>query len=118
MYTFIYYIIIHTYIGTNVHSPSNVTYLPGVTPLPIELTCDITPGVGWRVLNNSINNRFFLSDLANGSLPGHSLNGTNIVINDIPMNNTQYTCTDGTINGQPYYIFVAGEYADFSTATI
>jgi len=114
----VYYTNIHTYIGTIVQSPSNVTYLPGVTPLPIELTCDVTAGVGWIVVNNGISNGFFLSDLANGLLLGHNVSGVNIVINDIPINNTQYTCSDGLNNGGTYYIFVAGEYVDFSTVTV
>jgi len=108
-----YIINYHTYLGIIVHSPSNVTYLPGVTPLPIELTCDVTQGLGWIVNNNG----FLFNQIASG-LPGHNHNGENIVIINTPINNTQYTCSDGIIIGQPYYTFVAGEYADFSTATI
>jgi len=89
IYTVIYHIInYHTYLGgTIVHSPSNVIYLPGVTPLPIELTCDVTPGVAWIVVNNSISNIYLLNRLAS-ELPGHNRNGVNIVINDTPINNT------------------------------
>jgi len=47
-------------------------------------------------------------------LPGHNLSGTNIVINT-PINNIQYACSDGINIGGSYYIFVAGEYADFIT---
>ena len=89
-----------------------------MTPLPIELTCDITPGVAWVVVNDSISHVYLLNQLANGMLPGHNHNGVNIVINDTPINNIQYTCSNSTNDGQPYYIFVAGEYADFSTTTI
>jgi len=89
-----------------------------VTPLPIELTCDVTPGVAWVVVNSNINRSFLLNELINGMPPGHDRNGVNIVINDTPINNTQYTCSNSTNIGQPHYIFVAGEYADFSTTTI
>ena len=40
---------------------------------------------------------------------GHGRNGTNIVINN-PMNNSEYFCSNGINNGEPYYIFVAGTY--------
>jgi len=89
-----------------------------VTPLPIELTCDVTPGVAWVVMNNNISGSFLFSELANGMPQGHNHNGINILINDTPINNTQYACSNSTNNGHPYYILVAGEYVDFSTATI
>ena len=68
------------------------------------------------MVNNSISNQYFLSTLAAGIPPGHNHNGANILINDTPTNNTQYTCSNGINNGGSYYIFVAGEYADISTA--
>ena len=46
-------IYIYTTVGTTIQSPSNVTYLPGVTPLPIELTCDVTAPTAWRVNSTS-----------------------------------------------------------------
>ena len=90
-------------IGTTIQSPSNVTYLPGVTPLPIELTCDVTAVVVWRV--NSTNH--LISDIMNGMLQGHNIIGTNILI-ITPVNNTKYVCRNGTNDGDPYYISVAG----------
>ena len=79
-----------------------------MTDLPIELTCDVSVGVGWRVNGNT----YFLNDLQSGSLPGHNVNGSNILITSITMNNSQYVCSNGINNGGVYRILVAGEYAD------
>ena len=97
------------YIGTTIiEGPSNVTHLPGLTPLPIELTCNVTGVALWRV-NGTANT---LSGLANGALPGHSHSGTNILINS-PVNNTEYICVsltnDGGTISEPAYIIIAGE---------
>ena len=93
-------------IGTILTSPRNFTFLPGITPSPIQLTCDVTPVAAWVVNNDTL----LLNQL--GSI-GHSRNGTNIVINN-PMNNSEYFCSDGINNGEPYYIFVAGKYVCMS----
>ena len=74
--------------------------VPGITTSPVQLNCDITPVAAWIVNNDTL----LLNQL--GSI-GHGHNGTNIVINN-PMNNSEYFCTDGLNNGEPYYIFVAG----------
>ena len=97
-------------IGTIIEGPSNVTYLPGVTPLPIELTCSIAGMViGWRV--NGI--LYAFGQLANGDLPGHNAAGSNILVNS-PVNNTEYICVSLTnnilFNSDPVYIIIAGEY--------
>ena len=76
-----------------------------MTDLPIELTCDVSPGVGWRV--NDVN--YFSNDLRNGNLPGHNVNESNIFIMNNPMNNSRYVCTDGNDDGGVYLILVAGE---------
>ena len=91
-----------TYVGTILTNPRNFTYLPGITPSPIQLTCDVTPAAAW-IVNNVV---ILFNQL--GSI-GHGRNGTNIVINN-PMNNSEYFCTDGTNNGETYYIFVVGKY--------
>ena len=97
------------YTGTIIQAPSNVTYLPGLTPLPIELTCNVTGVAAWRV--NGIS--YALSSLINEALPGHSRTGTNILINS-PVNNTEYICVsltiDGEIRSDPAYVIIAGEY--------
>ena len=96
--------------GAIIEGPSNVTYLPGVTPLPIELTCNVTGVVSWRVNSTA----YTLSQLDNGALPGHSRTGTSILVNT-PVNNTEYICVsqtnDGDIISDPSYIIIAGEYA-------
>ena len=95
------------YVGTIIEGPSDVTYIPGLTPLPIELTCNVTGVAIWRV-----NGVFFtLSDLTNGALPGHSRTGTNILVNS-PVNNTEYICVS-LRNGvetrsDPAYIIIVG----------
>ena len=101
---------VHTYTnaGTVIEGPSNVTYLPDETPLPIELTCNVTGVAAWRV-NGTI---YILADLTDGALPGHSRNGTNILVNS-PVNNTEYICLSATNDGvtisDPAYIIIAGE---------
>ena len=89
-------------IGIILTSPRNFTFVPGITPSPIQLTCDVTPVAVWVVNNNTV----LLNRL--GTI-GHGVNGTNIVINN-PMNNSEYLCSDGTNDGEPYHIFVAGKY--------
>ena len=74
--------------GTIVEGPQNVTYLPGQTPLPIELTCNVTEGVvSWRVNGRG----YILSAISDGVLPGHNRTGINILVNS-PVNNTEYIC--------------------------
>ena len=95
-------------LGTVIEGPSNVTYLPGLTPLPIKLTCNVTGVAAWRVNGTS----YILSDLTSGDLPGHSRTGTNILVNS-PMNNTEYICVSQTNDGEtisdPVYVIIAGE---------
>ena len=99
----------YTISGAIIEGPSNVTYLPGVTPLPIELTCNVTGVAAWRVNESS----YTLTDLTNGALPEHSRNGANILVNS-PVNNTEYIClsttNDGETSSDPAYIIIAGEY--------
>ena len=99
---------IYTNTGAIIEGPSNVTYLPGLTPLPIELTCNVTGFVIWRVNGTD----YTLADLNNGALPGHSHNGTNILVNS-PVNNTEYICVsltnDGETSSDPAYIITVGE---------
>ena len=96
------------YTGIIIEGPSNVTYLPGVTPLPIELTCNVTGVAFWSVNDSS----YTLGELTNGELPGHSRTGTNILVNS-PVNNTEYICIslmfDGAMLSDPAYIIIAGE---------
>ena len=103
--TFILYII-----GIIVEGPQNVTYLPGQTPLPIELTCIATEGVvSWRVNGTD----HTLSTISVGELPGHNVTGTNILVNS-PVNNTEYVCVSSNGNSvtlsDPAYIITPGEY--------
>ena len=81
-------------------------YLPGYTPLPIELTCNVNGVALWSVNGTD----FTLGAL---SLPGHGHNGTNILVNS-PVNNTEYICvsqtSDGKTRSDPAYIVIAGEY--------
>ena len=94
--------------GAIIEGPSNVTYLPGVTPLPIELICNVTEIASWIVNGTD----YRLSSLADGELAGHNRNGTNILV-DSPVNNTEYICVsqtnDDDTTSDPAYIFVASE---------
>ena len=101
------------YAGTVNEGPSNVTYIPGVTPLPIELTCNVAEIPIWIVNDTS----YTTGELANGVLPGHSRIGSNILVNS-PVNNTEYICVslrnDGgvPVSSDPVYIIIiiAGEW--------
>ena len=98
--------------GTIIEGPSNVTYLPSLTPLPIELTCNVTGAALWRVNDTD----YALSSLTNGDLSGHNRIGTNILVNS-PVNNTEYICAslsnDGDTRSNPAYIVIAGECDKF-----
>ena len=103
----------HNCTGNVIEGPSNVTYFAGLTPLPIQLTCNVTGEVLWRV-NGAIYTR---DQLTNGTLPGHSSTETSILVNN-PVNNTQYICVSAS-NGNltfsdPAYITIAGEYNKIS----
>ena len=96
----------YKHVGTTiVEEPGVVKYHPVETVLPIELTCDISDGVAWVV--NHVT--YLLNQLQNGNLPGHNVNGSNILITSNPMNNSQYVCSDAINNGGVYRILVAGE---------
>ena len=100
----------YNYTGTIAEGPSNVTYLSGVTPLPIELICNATEVPSWRVNGTS----YTLRQLTDGELRGHNRTGTNILVNS-PMNNTEYICffstiDDDIISDPAYVVIVAGEY--------
>ena len=51
---------------------------------------------------------YFLSNLMMGMVSGHDATQTAILI-ITPLNNTKYTCTNGSALSVPYHIFVAGE---------
>ena len=97
---------LHT--GTVVEHLISVTWLPYISPLPIELECNVTGVVVWR-----IDNKYYtLTDLTNGVLPYHNHAGTNMLIYG-PMNNTEYVCVsttnDGGVRSDPAYIIITGE---------
>ena len=95
-------------VGTIIEGPSNVTYIPGHTQLPIKLTCNVTGVALWRV--NGTN--YTLTELANGTLSGHNHTETNILVNS-PVNNTEYFCVsstnDGTTRSNLVYVVIAGK---------
>ena len=91
-----------------VGGPSIVRYIPGLTPSPVELTCNVSGVAAWIVDDET----YTLTELTNGVLPGHSLNGTNLLVNS-PVNNTEYICVSHANNGEirrhPAYIIKTGE---------
>ena len=91
------------------HGPSNFTYLPNITLLPINLTCIDTGVVTWR-----INGTFYIpTNRINGTLSGHHHVEANLSI-DSPVNNTEYICVSmnnySVIISNPAWIIIAGEY--------
>ena len=96
------------YIGTVIGS-GDVIYIPGQTPLPIELTCNITGlFVTWEV--DAVT--YTVPNINDGNLPGHRALGINILI-DVPMNNTKYICvsnnqTNVIDRSEPAFLYVAG----------
>ena len=95
------------YTGPILEGPSNITYFPDLTPLPIELKCNVT-GIPIWIVNGSAFSLYYIS---NGALPGHSRKGWNILVNR-PVNNTEYICLsarydDDTLS-DPAYIIIAG----------
>ena len=98
-------------LATIVEGPSNVTYIPSLTPLPIELVCNCTGAMFWEV-DGKI---YLLSFLTDGALPGHSRIGSNILVNS-PVNNTKYICISpaydpamSSVESDPAYIVIAGK---------
>ena len=94
--------------GMIIEGPSNVTYLPNLTPLPIELICNVTGEDTWTVNRTD----YTLASLTRGDLLGHNRTGANILINN-PVNNTEYICAS-TINNmddlsEPAYVIIAGK---------
>ena len=92
-----------------IEGPSDVIYFPNQGP--VELTCTVSEGsTGWRLNNDRI---YTLTEIRNGDLTGHSLNGANLVINT-PVNNTKYNCVsiqdDGNIISYPAFLYIAGMF--------
>ena len=102
------YIMLMYALYTGNHGPSNFTYILNVTSLPINLTCNVTGVVTWR-----INGTSYTSAHINESLSGHRLAGTNVLI-DSPVNNTDYICVStnnySVLISNPAWIIIAGEY--------
>ena len=101
-------VIAHSIGTTVIEGPTEVIYRPGDDP--IELTCNITIGItGWTT--NGGEDKFTIPEIRNGALPGHTINGTNLVVVNAT-NNTQYICysiTDSVIIPiAPVYLYIAG----------
>ena len=106
LYTYTYMYIA----GNIIEGPSNVTYIPGRTPLPIVQICNVTGFPGWRI-NGTL--RSAVEFLA-GIVYGHNISGANILIN-VPMNDTEYVCTSNAVGvpavvSPPAFLYIAGEY--------
>ena len=96
--------------GAITQGPMNVTYFPGQPD--IRLTCTVSSGVPIWVVNGT---PFTLNQLNNMILPGHSSNGSDIIIAAPPTNNTRYMCEvtvtvgDPTFESDTAFVYVAGE---------
>ena len=97
--------------GNVIEGPSNVTYLPGLTQLPIELTCNVTGFPLWRINNVT----YALNQLMQGDLPGHNISGSNVLINN-PVNSTEYVCissfSNQSISSDPAYTIIGANTQD------
>ena len=96
-------------VGAVIQGPTDIIYRPNQGP--VELTCNISQGsTGWRVNGG---NTLTLDDVRRGGLPGHSVNGTNLLIVNAT-NNTEYICASirdvGNVNSDPAYLYIAGTY--------
>ena len=103
------YVFIHI-AGIINQGPSNVTYIPGRSLLPIVLICNVTGFPSWEV-NGTAHTP---GDLLAGNEPGHNASGANIVIN-IPMNDTEYICLSNILGARaarspPAFLYIAGKY--------
>ena len=87
----------------------------------VELLCNVTGGVSyWRVNNVT----YTLSQLFTGQLAGHNSNGSNIIVEDIMMNDDRngsvYICLIPQtppvpdIVSSPTILYIAGEYGENS----
>ena len=98
------------YVGTAVvQGPEVVVYRPNEEP--VELTCVITEGsIGWRVNGSDI---VTLSEIRDGDLSNHSVNGSNLVIINAS-NNTEYICVSirdaDNLESNPVHLYIAGMY--------
>ena len=91
-----------------IEGPSEVIYRPG--DYPIELTCNNIDGLtGWQVNGGDILTIPEIGD--DGELPGHTVNGTNLVVVNAS-NNTEYVCFSLTNTANtpsaPVYLYIAG----------
>ena len=96
------------HIGAIIDGPRNIIYFPGQGN--IILKCNVTDGIPLWMVNGST---FTLNQLAQGALPGHNHDGTNIVI-ETPVNNTKYVCeslisTNYSIRSGAAFVYIAGE---------
>ena len=99
------------YTGVINEGPSNVTYFPGVTPLPIEMTCNVTGRVTAWIVNDT---NYVVIQLINRELPGHGLANTNLLVRS-PVNNTECICVFENDDGNetysdPAYVVIASKY--------
>ena len=96
------------YIGTAViQGPDVVIYRSNEEP--VELICVITEGsTGWRLNGSTV---FTLSEIRDGGLPDHTINGSNLVIINAT-NNTEYICVSirdvGDLDSNPVRLYIAG----------
>ena len=106
------YMYTYTYIGMITQGPMNVTYFPGQPD--IQLICTVSSGVPVWIINGSAVTLNQLDNPHGTVPPGHSRNGTNIIISAPPINNTMYVCElpltfDDSIFSDPGFVYVAGE---------
>ena len=97
----------------------DIPVVVGIPGQDVELMCDVGTGatVLWRI--NESSSIHTLNDLFNGAVAGHSVRGSDIVIQDIMINDVRngslYQCEipqlppDPNIEGNVIILYVAGE---------
>ena len=109
------YIVMLYCTGVVIEGPSNVMYHPGMTPLPIEITCKVSLGTIKLWMINSSTSYWLYIQLFEGRLPGHRLLTTDNILISSPVNNTKYTCVSYAYQDEieyfsyPAYVIIAGK---------
>ena len=114
------YLYVYTFIAIFTVDAQNIVIAhPG---LDVELLCDVTGAglIAWRINGSSPTHT--LNDLSIGLVANHNINGRNILVEDIMMNDirngSQYQCVilqnppNLDIEGNITILYVAGEYKD------
>jgi len=92
-----------------VKGPESVIYFPGQNESAI-FECKVSEGfsLSWSVNDTA----YSLNNLSSGGLPGHTINGTSVIVTT-PYNGTSYTCIASSDSNKTYsgtaHLYIAGK---------